>query len=171
MGLTELQSLLQRKQALETGLELARRLRLSPQEAETHGLSLNKDGVRRNILDLFGYPSVTRRDIARIWPELAEWSADVWEQVEIAGRYQGYMDRQAADAKALEREENAVLPERMNYLGLPGLSRELADKLTKVQPSTLGQAARIEGMTPAALTRLLQICRRERVEAESSAAN
>ena len=103
-------------------------------------------------------------DAARssIWPQLLAWSADVREQVEIDAAYAGYLDRQQADVDAFRRDEDLVLPTGLDYAAIGGLSTEVREKLAAVRPSTLGQAARIEGIGPGALTALLGHVRRPR---------
>jgi tRNA uridine 5-carboxymethylaminomethyl modification enzyme len=95
-----------------------------------------------------------------VWPEIAGWRADVREQLEIDAGYAGYLDRQAADAEAFRRDEDLRLPGELDYATVGGLSNEVREKLAAVQPLTLGQAARFEGVTPGALTALLAHVRR-----------
>ena len=159
VGSARAQRFAEKKAEIEQGLGRARELTLTPQEAAKHGLKINHDGLRRSVLDLVAYPDIDLETLDGVWPELGSFSPEVREQIEIEGRYKGYTARQKADAAALRREEGARLPVDFVYSGLPGLSQEIAEKLDRVRPATLGQAARIEGMTPAALTRLLQLAR------------
>ena len=133
---------------------------LTPNEANALGLSVNADGQRRSIRDLLGFPGVTLETFAAIRPEIASWTPQVREQIEIDAAYAGYLDRQAADAEALRREESLVLPAGIDFSAIGGLSNEVREKLAAVRPLTLGQAARIEGVTPGALTALLAHVRR-----------
>jgi tRNA uridine 5-carboxymethylaminomethyl modification enzyme len=94
--------------------------------------------------------------LARIWPELSAIAPDVAEQLEIEGRYAGYLERQEADIRAFRREEMLRLPEDLDYAAIGSLSNEIRDKLARIRPMTLGQAGRISGVTPAALTALLR---------------
>ena len=137
-------------------------LSLTPPEAARRGISLNQDGVRRTALQLLAYPTITVEKLARIWPQLAEVPRAVVERLETDATYAVYLDRQAADIAAYRRDEGVVLAEGINFGALPGLSAEIAQKLVDVQPRTLGQAARIEGVTPAALTLLAAHARRKR---------
>ena len=116
--------------------------------------------MRRNLIDLLAYPTIGFDDLARLWPQLAAWPAAVREQVEIDAAYAGYLDRQAADAEAFRRDEDLRLPGELDYAAIGGLSNEVREKLIAVRPLTLGQAARIEGVTPGALTALLAHVRR-----------
>jgi tRNA uridine 5-carboxymethylaminomethyl modification enzyme len=132
-----------------------RRLALSPNEARGRGLAVNQDGVPRDAATLLSYPSIGFADLIRIWPELGALRPDVVEQLEIDARYSGYLERQEADIVAFRRDEGLSLPPDLDYAGVAGLSTEVRQKLTAVRPTTLGQAARISGVTPAALTTLL----------------
>jgi tRNA uridine 5-carboxymethylaminomethyl modification enzyme len=138
----------------------ARALTLTPGEAARAGLPVKADGQRRDLLQLLAYPSIGFADLAQVWPQLASWSAAVREQLEIDAAYAGYLDRQAADAEAFRRDEDLRLPPDLDYAGVGGLSNEVREKLAAVRPLTLGQAARIEGVTPGALTALLAHVRR-----------
>jgi tRNA uridine 5-carboxymethylaminomethyl modification enzyme len=145
-------------------LEAARRMAservLTPAQAARAGLPVKADGQRRNLSELLAYPTIGFEDLARIWPEILGWSPAVREQVEIDAAYSGYLDRQAADAEAFRRDESLRLPAGLDYAGVGGLSNEIREKLASIRPLTLGQAARIEGMTPGALTALLVHARR-----------
>ena len=145
-------------------LEAARRLAservLTPAQASRAGLPVKADGQRRNLSELLAYPTIGFEDLARIWPEILDWSPAVREQVEIDAAYSGYLDRQAADAEAFRRDESLRLPSGLDYAAVGGLSNEIREKLSTVRPLTVGQAARIEGMTPGALTALLAHARR-----------
>jgi tRNA uridine 5-carboxymethylaminomethyl modification enzyme len=136
-------------------------LTLTPAEASRAGLPVKADGQRRNLVQLLAYPSIGFEDLARVWPQIAAWPAAVRDQVEIDAAYSGYLDRQAADAAAFRRDEDLRLPADLDYAKVGGLSNEVREKLGAVRPLTLGQAARIEGVTPGALTALLAHVRRK----------
>ena len=138
----------------------AKRLAVTPSEAERFGLVVNKDGQRRSAFELLSRPELSFADVERIWPELAAHGADVKEQVEIDATYAVYLDRQAAEVAAVDRDEGLVIPDDFRFDDIPGLSNELRHKLSVVRPGTLGQAGRIDGMTPAALALLLGRIRR-----------
>lgn len=127
----------------------------SPNELKKHGLEINLDGIRRNGLDLLAYQNIDFHRLATIWTDLVGTRKDVVEQLEIDATYAGYLDRQEADIKALRRDEALRLPTDIDYHGIASLSNEVRDKLTTVRPETIGQAARISGVTPAAITALL----------------
>jgi len=139
--------------------ELAGQLSLTPNEAAARGLKVNKDGKRRNVVDLLGLTGVEFPDVAQIWPALEALHADAREQLEIEAVYSGYLHRQQADVDAFRRDEALPIPDGFDYGQLAGLSNELCEKLEQVRPATLGQAARIDGMTPAALTLVLAYVR------------
>ena len=131
-------------------------LKLSPNEAGTHGIRINQDGVRRSAYDLLAYPDIDYARLAKVWPqELGRFSLRVSEAVEIEAGYAVYMNRQEADISEARREEERRIPDNFDFGLLPGLSIELRQKLTVARPSNLAQAARVDGMTPAALTLLL----------------
>jgi tRNA uridine 5-carboxymethylaminomethyl modification enzyme len=147
-----------------TALEAARReaadLKLTPAQASRHGISVNEDGKVRTLSQLLAYPGIDLERLGGIWPGIRAWTPEVREQVEIDAQYAGYLDRQAADVAAFRRDENLRLPADLDYARIGGLSNECRQKLAAVAPQTLGQAARIEGVTPGALTALLAHVRR-----------
>jgi tRNA uridine 5-carboxymethylaminomethyl modification enzyme len=149
-----------RRAELEAARHRAADLVLTPAAAAREGLPVKADGQRRNLSELLAYPTISFEDLARIWPEIRDWSPAVREQVEIDAAYSGYLDRQAADAESFRRDESLRLPPTLDYAAVGGLSNEIREKLSSVRPLTLGQAARIEGVTPGALTALLAHARR-----------
>ena len=146
--------------ALAEARALAARLSLSPSRLRRHGIAVNLDGVARSVGDLLAYPGVDLARLAAIWPELGGIRADVAEQIEIEAHYAGYLDRQDADIRAFRRDEALALPDGLDYGAVGGLSNEVREKLEASRPATLGAAARISGVTPAALTALLGHVRR-----------
>ncbi|HTK35986.1 MAG TPA: tRNA uridine-5-carboxymethylaminomethyl(34) synthesis enzyme MnmG [Caulobacteraceae bacterium] len=147
-------------QSLAEARNRAKALTLTPSEAGRAGFHLNEDGQRRNLMQLLAFPQIDFDRLAGLWPEIAAWPATVREQIEIDALYAGYLDRQAADVAAFRRDEDLRLPGDLDYRGVGGLSHEAREKLAAVRPLTLGQAARIEGMTPGAITALLTHVRR-----------
>lgn len=144
---------------------LAKSLSLTPNEARSKGLSVNADGKRRDVSELLAYPGVDWSRVSEIWPELAQVSASVAEQIEIDALYAGYIDRQQADILAFRRDESVRLPRDLDYGRIGGLSNEAREKLELARPETLGQASRIEGVTPGALTAVLAHVKRRAQEA------
>lgn len=141
-----------RRERLAAARALLDRLSLTPNEAAAHGLSVNRDGRRRTAFQLLAHPGVTFDHLARIWPEMAALDRQTRDRISTDAIYSVYLDRQAADIASYRRDESAALPEGLDFDSLPGLSAEIRHKLSTVRPRTLGQASRIEGMTPAALT-------------------
>ena len=140
----------------------AAKLALTPTEAARGGLKVGANGQRRNVIELLAYPDIDFPALSRVWPELEAWPAFAREQLEIDAAYHGYLDRQDADVELFRRDEALLLPADLDYAALGGLSNEVKEKLIAVRPATLGQAARIEGVTPGALTALLAHVRRAR---------
>ncbi len=138
--------------ALDEARDLVSSLSLSPTEANKQGLTVNRDGVRRTGFDLLSYPEINWASLSRIWPELRSISSPIAEQIEIDAKYAVYLDRQKRDVQSFRREEDALIPPELDYGAMRGLSNELRARLSLIRPATLGQASRIEGMTPAALT-------------------
>ena len=145
---------------LQEARDLAGHRTLSPDQARQHGLRVTSDGVRRNVSDLLAYPGIDLQRLARIWPELQAIEADIAEQLETDARYKGYLDRQAVDIAAYRRDEQLFLPRELEYERIEGLSTEIQEKLRATLPRTLGQAARIDGVTPAAIGVLLRYVQR-----------
>lgn len=142
-----------RKQdALDDARAFARSVSLTPKEAEKHGLTLNQDGQRRTAFELLSYPHIALANLSKIWPRFGDLAPKIAEQVEIDAKYEVYLTRQKADIEAYRRDESFVLPESLDYASMPGLSNEAKQKLIKHQPRTIGHAAKIDGITPAALT-------------------
>lgn len=140
---------------LEEARVMMRSLNMTPNEARKHGIAIRLDGVRRTAFDLLSLPGVEFDSLRRIWPQLADVGPDAVEQLEVDAQYAGYLDRQDADILAFRRDEAMALPADIDYGAVQGLSTEAAQKLESIRPATLGQAARIDGVTPAALTLVL----------------
>jgi len=143
---------------------------LTPTEAGRHGLAINADGVRRSAFDLLAYPDIDASRLAAIWPDLGRYSPGALAQIESDAKYAVYLDRQKADIAEVAREESVELDTALDYASVTGLSNELKQRLAQVRPATLGQAGRIEGMTPAALAILLGAVKRARRAAERATA-
>jgi tRNA uridine 5-carboxymethylaminomethyl modification enzyme len=146
--------------ALAAARRMAREVSLTPSEAGHHGLALNRDGQRRTAFELLSYPDIGVAELARIWPQFGELGPTIAGQLEIDAKYDVYLSRQAADVASYRRDESVVLPDDMDYAGLRGLSNEARQKLESIRPRTIGQASRIDGVTPAALTLLVAHIRR-----------
>jgi tRNA uridine 5-carboxymethylaminomethyl modification enzyme len=146
--------------ALNAARTLSKSLTITPNEAIKHGLSLNRDGQRRSAFELMAYPDIGWDQVRAIWPELSAINPVIATHLEIDAKYDVYLERQSADVEAFRRDEGMVLSE-VDYSQVPGLSNEVRAKLEKARPFTVGQAGRIDGMTPAALGILAAYLRRE----------
>jgi tRNA uridine 5-carboxymethylaminomethyl modification enzyme len=146
--------------ALSRARALLQSLSLTPNEAARHGLKVNCDGTRRTAFGLLALPGVSIGSLRAIWPELGEIAPKAAAQIEIDAKYAVYLDRQTKDIEAFRRDEVLTIPEDVDYALLPGLSNEIRARLDLIRPRTMGQAGRIEGMTPAAMTLLAAKIRR-----------
>ena len=159
-----------RRSALAEGEAMLRELRASPDALRSHGMVVNLDGVRRSAYELLAYPDIRIDDLVRVWPELAGIPAGIARQLENDGRYQGYLSRQQADITSYRRDASLELPGDLDYRQVGGLSTEVRMKLERARPATLAAAARIPGVTPAALTALLGHVRRRMDVGDTAAA-
>ncbi|MBS0541763.1 MAG: tRNA uridine-5-carboxymethylaminomethyl(34) synthesis enzyme MnmG, partial [Proteobacteria bacterium] len=151
-----------KQQALADARTLAESLRLSPSALAKRGVPINQDGVVRNSLELLAYPDMDWGRLTALWPELRAISPAISEQLSIDAKYEGYLGRQREDIAAYRRDEALELPGDLDYGAVGSLSNEIRQKLDTHKPATLGQAARISGVTPAALVALLKYVRRRR---------
>jgi tRNA uridine 5-carboxymethylaminomethyl modification enzyme len=149
-----------KRQALAEGHARLTGLRASPSALAKQGVALNQDGVARSAKDLLAYPEIGWERLCGLWPELGSIQAEIAEQLAIDARYDGYLARQRQDIAAYRRDEALELPADLDYAAVGSLSNEVRQKLVAHRPTTLGQAARISGVTPAALIALLRYVRR-----------
>lgn len=145
---------------LESADAFVKTLSKTPNALGKFGLKVNNDGVRRTVSDLLAYPNIDFDDIVRVWPELDDLPQYAREHLETEALYAGYIERQARDIAAFRRDEGLRIPEGIDYTAIGGISNEVRDKLSETKPATLGQAARIEGVTPGALTAVLAYVRK-----------
>ncbi|WP_300425228.1 tRNA uridine-5-carboxymethylaminomethyl(34) synthesis enzyme MnmG [uncultured Hyphomonas sp.] len=148
--------------ALESARQLLKTLTLSPAKAAQAGWAVNQDGRVRTAWEYLSYKDIDLNALSAIWPEVSDISEEIGTQVEIEALYSSYLERQAEDVAALRRDEDLMIPADLDYSGIGGLSNEVRQKLESVRPSTLGQAGRIEGVTPGALTALLGYVKRRK---------
>jgi tRNA uridine 5-carboxymethylaminomethyl modification enzyme len=146
--------------ALDAAKALAKSLTLTPNEAARYGLALNRDGVRRSAFELLAYPEIGWEELRGVWPELSAIDPGIAIHLEIDAKYDVYLKRQIADVDAFRRDEGLVLTD-VDYADVPGLSNEARSKLEAARPRTVGQAGRLDGLTPAALGILAAYLRRE----------
>jgi len=155
-------------------LDAARRrlegLEKSPNQLQAAGIKINLDGVKRSAMQVLAYPDVDFGALKRVWPELGDMPGAIAEQLAIEATYAGYLDRQDADIRALRRDAGLALPDDLDFDAIPGLSAEIRQKLRDARPANLAAAARISGVTPAAITVLLgHLKRREDISSRLSA--
>lgn len=144
-----------KKEQIEHYSELCQTLQTTYKEIDALGLNVKRDGTKRTPFNLMSYEEVSRETINKLFPELADMPDVVYEAIEIEARYAGYIKRQMADIEVFKKDENLKLKEDIDYSKIGGLSREMVAKLSKVKPSTIGEASRIPGVTPAAITAIL----------------
>ena len=142
-------------EALDHGRTLMEGLEATPDALRAQGIAVNRDGVRRSAFDLLRQPEVEWAQLVALWPDLAALPPPIAEQLEIEGRYAGYLKRQEQDIAGFRRDEGLALPADLDFAAVGGLSTEIRTKLTQARPATLGAAGRIPGVTPAALVALL----------------
>jgi tRNA uridine 5-carboxymethylaminomethyl modification enzyme len=147
-------------EALEDCRRRLTSLRSSPSALAKRGVTINQDGVVRSAMDLLAYPDIDWDRLVDLWPELGSISPAIAEQLSIDARYEGYLGRQRQDIAAYRKDEALQLPADLDYAAVGSLSNEIRQKLEAHRPATLGQAARISGVTPAALVSLLRFVRR-----------
>ncbi|HQZ12275.1 MAG TPA: tRNA uridine-5-carboxymethylaminomethyl(34) synthesis enzyme MnmG [Devosia sp.] len=149
-----------KREALKLGRERLDAATVTPGEARKAGVSVNADGHRRSAFDLLSYPDVTTADVVRVWPDLADIPAPIFEQLSIDAQYAVYLERQKADVEAVRRDELREIPDWIDYEQIPGLSMEIRQKFISHRPATIAAAQAIDGVTASAITLLLSIIRR-----------
>ena len=149
---------------LEKSLKNMENSLISPSRASKFGINIAKDGVKRNAIEILSQKSVNMVKIREIWPEIKYVSREIDEQIEIKAHYKGYLKKQDADILAFKRDENLKIPENLDYDQFSGLSNEVKSKFKEIKPKTLGQALRIDGITPAAVYILLSHVKRKSIK-------
>ncbi len=137
---------------------------ISPSKAEKFGIKIAKDGIFRSSNEILTQKGVNMSKIREIWTDIPFFSKEIDEQVEINAHYRGYLKKQKADILAFKRDENLIIPDKINYDGLSGLSNEVKAKFKEIRPKTMGQALRIDGITPAAVYILLSHVKRKSIK-------
>lgn len=144
-----------KKAAVEEFREKSKQFTVPVSELEQYGLNIKRDGSRKSAFAVMSYNDVSRETINHFWPELCSLPQNIYEQIEIEAKYSGYIKRQMADIEVFKKDENLHIKDDIDYTKIGGLSREMIAKLSKVRPSTIGEASRIPGVTPAAITAIL----------------
>lgn len=150
---------------LNDAMQIVSRETISPNKASEVGLQINQDGVKRSILDLLAYPTISFEQLSDIWPALKEFRPDIREQVEIDSVYRSYLARQQADIELFKLDEQLQIPDSLDYDSVGSLSNEIRHKLKIAKPPTLGAASRIPGVTPAAITAIMTYMKRRSLAA------
>ncbi|MDE2028929.1 MAG: tRNA uridine-5-carboxymethylaminomethyl(34) synthesis enzyme MnmG [Alphaproteobacteria bacterium] len=151
--------------AIGSARRLMNKLKASPNKLAAQGLKINADGVVRTAFELLSYPGIDLPRLVEIWPELTAMEPVVAAQLEIDGKYAGYIERQDSDIRAFRKDENLAMPANLDPDAIGSLSAEIRQKLRQIRPETLGAASRIPGMTPAALIVLLRYVKKGRAAA------
>ncbi len=139
-------------------------LKVSPNKVKNFGVTIAKDGVLRSSIEILTQKNVNMSKIREIWPEIPYFDKEIDDQIEINAHYRGYLKKQKADILAFKRDENLIIPEKINYDDLRGLSNEVKTKFKQIRPKTMGQALRIDGITPAAVYILLSHVKRKSIK-------
>ena len=139
-------------------------LNISPSKADKFGIKIAKDGVFRSAEEILTHKSVDMTKIRNIWPEIVDYGNEIDEQIEINSHYRGYLKKQKADILAFKRDENLTIPDNIDYDQFSGLSNEVKAKFKEIRPKTMGQALRIDGITPAAVYILLSHVKRKSIK-------
>ena len=150
---------------LKDAMNFVSRETISPNKAAEVGLQINQDGVKRSIIDLLAYPTISFEQLSDIWPELKSYRSDIREQVEIDSIYRSYLARQQADIELFKMDEQLQIPDSLDYDIVGSLSNEIRLKLKQAKPVTLGAASRIPGVTPAAITAIMTYMKRRQLAA------
>ena len=149
---------------LKKSIKIMEKCLISPSKVSSFGINIAKDGVKRNAMEILCQKSVNMSKIREIWPEIIYVSREIDEQIEIKAHYKGYLKKQNADILAFKRDENLKIPDNIDYDQFPGLSNEVKSKFKQIKPKTLGQALRIDGITPAAVYILLSHVKRKSIK-------
>ena len=144
-----------KKQAIDELRKLSEMLKVDYDSLKEAGIAVNHDSSKRTAYHLMSYNDVSRESILKLFPEISKYNSEIYEQVEIESRYAGYIKRQLADIEVFKKDENLRLRDDIDYHQIGGLSREMVDRLSKIRPATVGEASRITGVTPAAITAIL----------------
>ena len=140
------------------------KLSITPSKVLKYNINIAKDGISRSATEILGQKSVNMDKIREIWPQIPYVSREIDEQIEINSHYKAYLKKQNADILAFKRDENLIIPENIDYNKFSGLSNEVKSKFIKIRPKTIGQALRIDGITPAAAYILLSHVKRKSIK-------
>ena len=153
-----------KQQKISKIVDNMKKSKISPSKALKFGVNIAKDGVLRTSNEILTQKGVDMKKIREIWPQIPFFSQEIDEQIEINDHYRGYLKKQKADILAFKRDENLIIPDKIDYDSLSGLSNEVKSKFKSIQPKTMGQALRIDGITPAAVYILLSHVKRKSIK-------
>ena len=153
-----------KQQKISKIVDNMKKSKISPSKAVKFGVNIAKDGVLRTSNEILTQKGVDMKKIREIWPQIPFFSEEIDEQIEINDHYRGYLKKQKADILAFKRDENLIIPDKIDYDSLSGLSNEVKSKFKSIQPKTMGQALRIDGITPAAVYILLSHVKRKSIK-------
>ena len=140
------------------------KLRISPNKVSIFGIKIAKDGIMRAPNEILAQKGADMSKIRDIWTEIPYFTKEIDEQIEINSHYKGYLKKQKADILAFKKDENMLIPDKVNYDELNGLSNEVKAKFKQIRPKTMGQALRIDGVTPSAVYILLSYVKRRSIK-------
>ena len=140
------------------------KLSITPTKVSNFAIKIAKDGIFRTANEILTQKGVDMRKIREIWPEIPSFDKEIDDQIEINAHYKGYLKKQKADILAFKRDENLIIPNKINYDNLSGLSNEVKAKFKQIKPRTMGQALRIDGVTPSAVYILLSHVKRKSIK-------
>ena len=155
---------LDKQYKLEIVSKIMSELSISPTKIKDFNIKIAKDGILRKSNEILTQKGVNMEKIREIWPEIPFFDKKIDEQIEINAHYRGYLKKQKADILAFKRDENLIIPDKVNYDNLSGLSNEVKAKFKQIKPKTMGQALRIDGITPAAVYILLSHVKRKSIK-------
>ena len=147
---------------IKKGFGLIKGLQVTPNQLKKKNINIKLDGKKRSVIDLLAYKNITFSMLENIWPELKKIDLDVKEQIEIESVYSSYLKRQRADIEDFKKEEGLVLPKGINFRDVGSLSNEIVEKLSTINPPTLGAASRISGVTPAAIIAIMRFLKKQK---------
>ena len=136
--------------------------KISPNQLSKYGIKITHDGKKRSIFELLSFSNITFNKLNNIWPEIKQIDGEVKEQIDIEAQYSGYLERQRSDIEDFKKDEELKIPQPINYNSVGSLSNEIIEKLSNVNPSTIGAASRISGVTPAAIIAILRYIRKNK---------
>tara|TARA_Y100000590_G_scaffold447729_1_gene583402 strand:- start:2017 stop:3891 length:1875 start_codon:yes stop_codon:yes gene_type:complete len=147
---------------IKKGFSVVNSIKASPNQLTKHGIKINHDGKKRSAFELLSFSNIEFDSLTKVWPEIKKIDRETKEQIEIESTYSGYIKRQISDIEDFKKDEKLKIPKKINYTKVGSLSNEIVEKLSKIQPPTIGAASRISGITPAAIIALLRFIKKNK---------